>query len=134
LNPLTIYRSFSSYPRLLVISRALTYVAGNLELDLTPEENGDPDEIIRATPYECIGQGFAIVGMPIAEPVRTLAAPDRDMPIWIDLASQGVAHLWIPPVVTLESTFTCKQRRQDASVNQLEMWNKISEGSFQGRF
>ncbi|KAH6843269.1 hypothetical protein B0I37DRAFT_393535 [Chaetomium sp. MPI-CAGE-AT-0009] len=52
---------------LLIIFTVFTTLAGNYGFGQTMEEIGSMDAVVQATLYECIGQGFAIVGMAIAK-------------------------------------------------------------------
>ncbi|KAK4184627.1 hypothetical protein QBC35DRAFT_46590 [Podospora australis] len=51
----------------LLIFTIFTHLAGTVGFGQTMEEIGDLDLVVKATLYECIGQGFAIVGMAIAK-------------------------------------------------------------------
>lgn len=51
----------------LLIFTIFTTLAGNYGFGQTMEEIGSMDAVVQATLYECIGQGFAIVGMAIAK-------------------------------------------------------------------
>ncbi|KAK4156596.1 hypothetical protein C8A00DRAFT_40981 [Chaetomidium leptoderma] len=51
----------------LVIFTTFTTLAGHYGFGQTMEEIGSMDSVVTATLYECIGQGFAIVGMAIAK-------------------------------------------------------------------
>lgn len=51
----------------LLIFTIFTHIAGNYGFGQTMEEIGNIDWVVQATLYECIGQGFAIVGMAIAK-------------------------------------------------------------------
>ncbi|KAK1757985.1 hypothetical protein QBC47DRAFT_131799 [Echria macrotheca] len=51
----------------LLIFTIFTHISGLYGFGQTPEEIGNIDHVVLATLYECIGQGFAIVGMAIAK-------------------------------------------------------------------
>ncbi|KAK3389998.1 hypothetical protein B0H63DRAFT_106289 [Podospora didyma] len=51
----------------LLIFNIFTHIAGNYGFGQTLEQIGDMENAVKATLYECIGQGFAIVGMSIAK-------------------------------------------------------------------
>jgi hypothetical protein len=51
----------------LVIFTGFTTASGYYGFGQTMDEIGDLDMVVKATLYECIGQGFAIVGMAIAK-------------------------------------------------------------------
>lgn len=51
----------------LLIFNIFTHLSGLYGFGQTVEEIGDPELVVKATLYECIGQGFAIVGMAIAK-------------------------------------------------------------------
>jgi hypothetical protein len=51
----------------LIIFTVFTTLAGTYGFGQTMEEIGSIDAVVQATLYECIGQGFAIVGMAIAK-------------------------------------------------------------------
>ncbi|KAK5651804.1 hypothetical protein OQA88_11672 [Cercophora sp. LCS_1] len=51
----------------LLIFTIFTHISGLYGFGRTPEEIGDMEKVVKATLYECIGQGFAIVGMAIAK-------------------------------------------------------------------
>lgn len=51
----------------LVIFTVFTTLAGQYGFGQTMEEIGSIESAVQATLYECIGQGFAIVGMAIAK-------------------------------------------------------------------
>ncbi|GAB1315542.1 hypothetical protein MFIFM68171_05752 [Madurella fahalii] len=51
----------------LLIFTIFTHLAGNYGFGQTMEEIGNIEWAVQATLYECIGQGFAIVGMAIAK-------------------------------------------------------------------
>jgi hypothetical protein len=51
----------------LIIFTIFTTLAGTYGFGQTMEEIGSMDAVVQATLYECIGQGFAIVGMAIAK-------------------------------------------------------------------
>ncbi|KAK4147375.1 uncharacterized protein C8A04DRAFT_34094 [Dichotomopilus funicola] len=51
----------------LIIFTIFTTLSGHYGFGQTMEEIGSMDMVVKATLYECIGQGFAIVGMAIAK-------------------------------------------------------------------
>lgn len=51
----------------LIIFTIFTTLSGHYGFGQTMEEIGSVDMVVKATLYECIGQGFAIVGMAIAK-------------------------------------------------------------------
>ena len=51
----------------LLIFTIFTHLAGLYGFGQTPDEIGNIEYVVKATLYECIGQGFAIVGMAIAK-------------------------------------------------------------------
>lgn len=51
----------------LLIFTVFIHLAGTVGFGQTMEEIGDIELVVKATLYECIGQGFAIVGMAIAK-------------------------------------------------------------------
>lgn len=51
----------------LIIFTVFTTLAGTYGFGQTMEQIGSMDAVVQATLYECIGQGFAIVGMAIAK-------------------------------------------------------------------
>ncbi|KAK3303642.1 uncharacterized protein B0T15DRAFT_402521 [Chaetomium strumarium] len=72
----------------LLIFTIFTTLAGNHGFGQTMDEIGDIDQAVRATLYECIGQGFAIVGMAIAKAslgfflLRLVTIPWHRIAIW----------------------------------------------------
>lgn len=84
----------------LIIFTAFTTLAGHYGFGQTMEEIGSIDSAVQATLYECIGQGFAIVGMAIAKSslgfflLRLVTVPWHRIAIWsamtlVTLASIG---------------------------------------------
>lgn len=63
------------------------------------EEIGDQNKVVKATLYECIGQGFAIVGMAIAKAslgaflLRLVVIPWHRWVIWFMLAFVVLASI-----------------------------------------
>lgn len=51
----------------LLIFTVFIHLSGTVGFGQTMEEIGDIELVVKATLYECIGQGFAIVGMAIAK-------------------------------------------------------------------
>ncbi|KAH8175667.1 hypothetical protein LIA77_04085 [Sarocladium implicatum] len=84
---------------LLVIYTAFTHVSGNYGFGQTPAEIGDMEKIVKATLYECIGQGFGIAGMPVAKAalgaflLRLVTKTWHRVSIWAIMILAGIASL-----------------------------------------
>ncbi|KAF4774681.1 hypothetical protein HER10_EVM0002379 [Colletotrichum scovillei] len=83
----------------LVIFNIFTHLAANHGFGQTPDEIGNIEEVVRATLFECIGQGFAIVGMAIAKwsmgffLLRIVTLGWHKVAIWTAMVLVGLASI-----------------------------------------
>lgn len=87
----------------LLIFTIFTHISGLYGFGQTPEEIGDLENVVKATLYECIGQGFAIVGMAIAKCslgfflLRLVTLQWHKIAIWSAMALVSAASIGTSP-------------------------------------
>ncbi|EXF73963.1 hypothetical protein CFIO01_08845 [Colletotrichum fioriniae PJ7] len=83
----------------LLIFNIFTHLAANNGFGQTPDEIGNMEDVVRATLFECIGQGFAIVGMAVAKwsmgffLLRIVTLGWHKVAIWTAMVLVGLASI-----------------------------------------